>query len=121
MLREDDTFEGIGEGTTWGDTFKRAGDRWAEAIEKLTSEFNKLQDERRLIKEIDNQPVIEPNVKNMKSKNKLCDLVKSRSVTVVDDSEDSELKEEFKKFSFEFNGKTKSKEDKLPKKLRNGW
>ncbi len=95
--------------------------RKTSEINKLNEEFNKLQDEQRLIREIDNQPVIEINVTNKKSKNKLCELVKSGSVRLINDSEDPQLKEEFKKFSFEFNRKTKSKEGKLPKRLRNGW
>jgi len=53
-------------------------------LDTLTDEFNKLQEEQRLLREIDNQPVINT-------------------------------------FSFEFNRKPKSKEDKLPKKFRNGW
>lgn len=47
--------------------------------------------------------------------------VESGSVSVVNDDDGSELKEEFRRFQFEFFGKTKSNEEKLPRKLRNGW
>ena len=40
---------------------------------------------------------------------------------LVSESERSELKEECGAFVFEFNQKSKSKESKLPTKLRKGW
>ena len=103
------------------DCIENESQRKISELNKLNDDFNKLQDEQQRLRDIENQPVININVMNKKRKNKLCELVKSGSVVLVDDSEGSELKDEFDKFSFEFNRKTKSKEDKLPKKLRNGW
>ena len=88
---------------------------------KYYNQYINEKEKDTLFEEIDNQPVIEINAMNKKNKHKLCELVKSRRVVLVNDSEDRELKEEMTKLSFEFNRKTKSREDKLPKKLRKGW
>lgn len=113
LLREEDASEGIGGNVIWDYQFELDG--------KYYNQYINEKEKDTLLEEIDNQPVIEINATNKKSKNKLCELVKSRSVRIINNSEDPQLKEEFKKFSFEFNGKTKSKEGKLPRKFRNGW
>ena len=55
------------------------------------------------------------------AREQLCKSVESGDVALVRDSECRELKEECETFMFEFNRKSKSKEKKLSRKLRNGW
>jgi len=92
LLQEDDVWERSDAGTTWPSQFtfdgsyadqsinRKEKDTLIEEIETITSEFDKLQEEQRLLREIENQPVVDINIPSKKSK-----------------------------------------EDKLPKKLRNGW